>query len=91
MAVSTDELESVLEELSGAIASAMNQVATSPFNYRSGRYREDPFLVPSGFRTSVGDMFGRAGRGCSLAMCVERRFVGTCSPQNLHNALPAEI
>ena len=46
---------------------------------------------PVRFRTSVGDMSVRRGRGCSLAMCVERRLVGICSPQNLQRALPAEM
>src|SRR5207247_8062946 len=42
-------------------------------------------------RTSLGDMSIRPGRGCCLAMCVERRLVETCSPQNLQRAFPAEM
>jgi len=33
----------------------------------------------------------RPGRGCSLAMCVERRLVATRSPQNLQRAFPGEM
>ena len=43
------------------------------------------------FRTSVGDTSIGRGRGCALAMCVERRLVETCSPQNLQRALPGEM
>lgn len=48
------------------------------------------FLAPVRFR-SVGDMSVGPGRGCSLAMWVERRFVGICWPQNLQRALPGEM
>jgi hypothetical protein len=54
-------------------------------------YFDGRFLAPARFRTSVGDMSIGPGRGCSLAMCVERRFVETCSPQNLQRALPGEM
>jgi hypothetical protein len=54
-------------------------------------YLDGRFLAPARFRTSVGDMSIGLGRGWSLAMCVESRFVETCSPQNLQRALPGEM
>jgi len=48
-------------------------------------------LTAARFRTSVGDMSIRRGRGCSWAMCMERRLVATRSPQNLQRALPGEM
>ena len=54
-------------------------------------YFDGRFLTAARFRTSVGDMSIRLGRGCSWAMCVERRLVGTRSPQNLQRALPGEM
>ena len=53
-------------------------------------YFDGRFLSPARFR-SVGDMSIGPGRGCSLAMCVERRFVEICWPQNLQRALPGEM
>ena len=41
--------------------------------------------------TSIGDMSGCGGRGCSLATCVERRFIGTWMPQKRHKAVPGEM
>ena len=55
-------------------------------SYFAGR-----FLTAARFRTSVGDMSIRRGRGCSWAMCMERRLVATRSPQNLQRALPGEM
>ena len=55
-------------------------------SYFGGRY-----LTAAPLRTSVGDMSIRLGRGCSWAMCVERRLVATRSPQNLQRALPGEM
>ena len=49
------------------------------------------FLLAARFCTSVGAMSIGPGRGCFLAMCVERLFVGTCSPQNLQRAVPGEM
>jgi hypothetical protein len=54
-------------------------------------YFDDRFLAAGRLRTSVGDMSIWPGRGCSRAMCVDRRLVATCSPQNLQRALPGEI
>jgi hypothetical protein len=54
-------------------------------------YFDDRFLTDASFRTSVGDMSIRLGRGCSWAMCVERRLVATRSPQNRQRALPGEM
>ena len=54
-------------------------------------YFDGRFLTAVFFGTSVGDMSIRPGRGCSWAMCVERRLVATRSPQNRQRALPGEM
>jgi hypothetical protein len=61
------------------------------FGIRASCYFDGRFLAVPRVRTSVGDMSIGPGRGCVLAMCAERRFVWTCSPQNLHRALPGEM
>jgi len=57
---------------------------------RVASYFDGGFLTAR-FRTSVGEMSTRLGRGCSCAMCVDRRLVATCFPQNLQRALPGEM
>ena len=55
-----------------------------------GAYVEDLSLTEPGDFTSRGLRFFVFWRGCLLAMCVDRVFVGTDSPQNRHSAVPAE-
>lgn len=57
----------------------------------SDHYFDGVFNAAARFCTSVGDRSIGPGRGCALAMCVERRFVATCAPQNLQRALPGEM